>query len=304
MNKKISIIVPVYNVENYVEECIMSILKQTYKNIEIILVNDGSTDSSYDICSQYAKIDKRIKLYTKKNGGLSDARNYGVKHATGNYIFFLDSDDLIQEDALELMVNELQTEKSIVVCNFENFVDEYNYSSTKNVSKFTPVKYFEEILKLNTSTYACGVLMPRSFIKNDLFIKGRYFEDLSSMYKIFSQCDTIYKIDCGLYKYRTNPNSIVHTVNQKKVNDYQTSAYEMIDFINDKYKISKKILNTYKCEILRSCYIMTGEDKYLEEAKRLSKNVSFEGLSFKNKLKIYLLRSKMMTKVFVKIKNN
>lgn len=90
---KISIIVPIYNVEKYLERCILSIIKQTYQNIEIILVNDGSTDSSIEICKKYSKIDSRILLIDKENGGLSDARNVGLQVAKGDYVLFVDSDD-------------------------------------------------------------------------------------------------------------------------------------------------------------------------------------------------------------------
>ena len=98
MSDLISIIVPIYNVEKYLQECIESLLKQTYKNIEIILVDDGSPDNCPQICDEFLKKDKRIKVFHKVNGGLSDARNYGLERATGNYICFVDSDDFVTED--------------------------------------------------------------------------------------------------------------------------------------------------------------------------------------------------------------
>ena len=116
----ISIVVPIYNVEKYLEKCINSIIIQTYKNIEIILVNDGSTDSSGKICDIYLKKDKRIKVIHKKNGGLSDARNVGIENAKGKYIAFIDSDDFIDSDFIEILYNliiEYNADVSCCKCN-------------------------------------------------------------------------------------------------------------------------------------------------------------------------------------------
>ena len=103
----VSVIVPVYNVEKYLEKCVYSLLQQTYKNIEIILVNDGSTDESGKMCENLAQEDDRIKVFHKKNGGLSDARNYGVERATGEYIGFVDSDDYVHERMYEKLLSAI-----------------------------------------------------------------------------------------------------------------------------------------------------------------------------------------------------
>ena len=116
---KISIIVPIYNVEKYLRDCIESIINQTYTNIEIILVNDGSTDSSLEICKEYAEKNDKIKIVNKKNGGLSDARNYGLEHATGKYIMFVDSDDYLALNSCEVLYNAIKdTEFEFVTANF------------------------------------------------------------------------------------------------------------------------------------------------------------------------------------------
>ncbi|MCC9935333.1 glycosyltransferase family 2 protein, partial [Streptococcus agalactiae] len=113
---KVSIIIPVYNVQSFLNECIESVLAQTYSNLEIILVNDGSTDNSGDICDYYSEIDGRIFVFHKNNGGLSDARNYGISRATGDYIYLLDSDDyLYKEDAIERMVEFSEKYNSEIV---------------------------------------------------------------------------------------------------------------------------------------------------------------------------------------------
>ena len=118
MKELISIIVPIYKVEKYIAKCIESLIEQTYSTYEIILVNDGSTDNSLEICNSFKKRDKRIKVYTKENGGLSDARNYGLKKAVGSYICFIDSDDWVDNDFIEVLYNLLKKNKcDISICN-------------------------------------------------------------------------------------------------------------------------------------------------------------------------------------------
>ncbi len=116
MNELISIIVPIYNTENYIKKCIESLINQTYKNIEIILVDDGSTDSSYSICKEYREKDNRIKLYTKENGGVSSARNLGIKNATGKYLCFCDSDDYYLDEAISIMSNTMNETNADLCC--------------------------------------------------------------------------------------------------------------------------------------------------------------------------------------------
>ena len=119
-NELISIIVPVYNVEKYLEKCVNSIVNQTYKNLEIILVDDGATDSSGKLCDKLAKIDNRIKVYHKENGGLSDARNYGVERATGDYIGFVDSDDYIDSEMYGKLYEAIKKENvDVAECNLK-----------------------------------------------------------------------------------------------------------------------------------------------------------------------------------------
>ena len=304
MKYLISIIVPVYNNDKYLHNCINSIINQTYRNIEIILIDDGSTDTSLQVCNFYSNKDKRIKVIHKENGGLSEARNYGIKHAKGDYIFFIDSDDIIQNNTIEIMYSVLENKNDCIsICNFERFNSKYSYSTNKIIKKYTSLSYFEEILKINCFTYACGVLIPKSFLNTNFFIKGRYFEDMSSMYKIFSKSKYIYKFDGEFYKYRTNLNSIVHTMNNKKIEDYIKSTNEMLEFIDSHYNINIKLQNVFKCEVLRTCYILTKDDKYLNKAKKLVNNVSYKDLSLKNIIKIFFLNSKILTKILVKIKN-
>ena len=131
MEDLISVVVPIYNVEKYLKTCIETIIKQTYKNIEIILVNDGSTDNSLQICNEFKEKEKRIKVINKKNGGLSDARNIGLKKAKGKYICFIDSDDFINEKYIEELHSLIiKNNAQIAICSFEN-VNEFGESIYK-----------------------------------------------------------------------------------------------------------------------------------------------------------------------------
>lgn len=137
MNSKnlVSVIVPVYNAEHFIEKCIHSILNQSYKNIELILVNDGSTDNSVKICDSFAKIDNRIKLIHQANSGPSVARNNGIYNAKGKYIQFIDADDYIEENMIETLVNEMEKGLDIVICGYKRiFKEENKITSTKNIS--------------------------------------------------------------------------------------------------------------------------------------------------------------------------
>ena len=134
MEELVSIIVPVYNVEDYLTECIESAIKQTYHNLEIILVDDGSTDTSGKICDMYACKDDRIKVFHKQNGGLSDARNTGIEKATGEYIYFLDSDDMLPTGAIEKMLNAcVQEDADMAIAGVEKFVDDKLPQSSEKI---------------------------------------------------------------------------------------------------------------------------------------------------------------------------
>ena len=136
MQELISIVIPVYNVEKYLDECILSVINQTYKNLEILLINDGSSDSSYDICCKYSEQDNRIHVINKENGGLASARNVGIDKATGEYIYFLDSDDYIKETTIEKVVNYMKN-NNLDLCYFsaDVIIEDNNLTWNKEMYK-------------------------------------------------------------------------------------------------------------------------------------------------------------------------
>ena len=182
----ISIIVPVYNVEKYFDECVKSILNQSYKNIEIILVNDGSTDNSGNLCDNYATIDPRIKVIHKENGGLSDARNFGMKNANGEYFSFIDSDDYIDKYFIENLYNALISQGDdckISMCRFTRNINDF--SNDKSIAnKVDSNEVLKDILyqnddslysvaawnKLYHKTVFNSIIFPKGFINEDMFV--------------------------------------------------------------------------------------------------------------------------------------
>ena len=175
-NPLISIIIPVYNVEKYLSECIESVINQTYKNLEIILVNDGSTDSCPQICEEYAAKDNRIKVIHKKNGGLSDARNIGLKQATGALISFVDSDDLLSLDFCQRLLDALiESDADIVECDFVKFEEE-----TEEINEVEETD-FELFINSNDDEllfHAIGFL----FYSNNGLCISKFLEEYSDYY--------------------------------------------------------------------------------------------------------------------------
>ena len=189
---KISVIVPVYNVERFLRECIESIISQTYKDLEIILVNDGSTDKSPLICEEYKKIDARVIVLHKENGGLSDARNKGIDISTGEYIGFVDSDDFIENDMYELLLNNIKkVEADIATCGVisEKVKDKNFYKEEIIVNAHDGLK--EMLMERSMNTSACDKLYKRSLFDEIRYPKDKLYEDLYTTYKLLHKANKI-----------------------------------------------------------------------------------------------------------------
>ncbi len=216
MEEKISIIVPVYNVEKYIRKCVDSICGQTYGNLEIILVDDGSTDSSGMICDQYEKKDTRIVVVHKQNGGLSDARNAGMEVATGSYIGFVDSDDWIEPNMYERLLALCESEQLDVAAAC--FVEEYESGvGQREFSDETLILNGLEMLKINVFGHTKYLvtnsvwdrLYKREILKGLLFPVGQCYEDMCFSVKVFLRANRCGLIHSGLYHYRIRENSIM-----------------------------------------------------------------------------------------------
>lgn len=236
----ISIIVPFYNVERYLKQCLESILNQTYHNLEIVLVNDGSTDRSQNICDQYMKRDNRVKVFYKTNGGLSDARNFGIEHSKGEYFLFVDSDDRVDPDYVEFLWLLLENGKyKMSMCSlYVKYTDNNRIISRGNGKKeILSGKRCIEKMCYHDEVDACAVakLMHRDLFRDIRFPEGKLFEDIGAVYLLF---DKSKKVACGFepkYYYCVRPDSIVtSTFNMGKL-DMLVMTDQMAAFVDAKY---------------------------------------------------------------------
>ena len=221
---KVSVIVPVYNVEEYLERCLDSLVNQTLKETEIIVVNDGTKDNSQEIIDKYKEKYSNIKSYIKENGGLSDARNYGIKKASGDYLAFIDSDDYIDKFMLEKMWNKANKEKlDIVVCNSINIYDDNHMIEIKSNNN-----YSEDTIKnyLISPPMACTRICKRTLFEKIEFKKNIYYEDLELTPKLVKQTKKIDFLDEGLYYYYQRTGSIMK---QKEFSEKLLDIFKVLD---------------------------------------------------------------------------
>ena len=211
----ISVIVPIYNVEKYLRKCIDSISNQTYRNLEIILVDDGSPDNCGKICDEYAKEDKRIRVIHKKNGGLSDARNAGIDIATGKYITFIDSDDYIENDYVNYLYDLIKKYNcDISICAYKLKVEDKinDFGKKYCEEKMTTEKCLERMLCERGFTVSAWAKMYKSDLFNDVrFPIGKICEDNGTTYKLIKKCKNIIYGNIGKYIYIVRDDSIMNS---------------------------------------------------------------------------------------------
>lgn len=247
---KISIIVPVYNIENYLKNCIDSILNQTFKDFELILVNDGSTDGSLDICEDYKSIDNRIKIVNKKNGGISSARNAGLDVSIGEYIGFIDSDDYIHPQMYEILYNEIIKNKSdISMCDFERVYEfdknllESNFVSSYEIEILNNEEALYELAEKNGVTYvvAWNKLYKRELFKNVKFKEGIIHEDEYIIHRLLYQVNKLVYVKEKLYFYLQRKGSIMDKKLSIDSSDYLLACSDRIRFFDEKNLENLKI---------------------------------------------------------------
>lgn len=238
-NPLVTVIVPVYKVEPYLRRCLDSIVNQTYKNLEIILIDDGSPDNCGVICDEYAEIDKRIKVIHKKNGGLSSARNVGLDVFKGEYVSFVDSDDVVSLDMIEYLYDLLSDNNAeISVCLHEIVRDNHRWISFKNVNNqtVTPKECIKKLLYNDgVDTSAWAKLYKASLFNNVRYPQGKLFEDIATTYKLFFNANRIALGNEAKYSYILRNSSIVgSSFNEKKLD-----LLEMTD------EMGRNVLNVY-----------------------------------------------------------
>lgn len=239
-NELISIIIPVYNIEKYIRRCIQSIINQTYRNLEIIIVDDGSTDNSGTVCDELAKADARIIVFHKMNGGLSDARNYGIEKAHGDYIGFVDGDDFIHPQMYELLLyTTLCEESDIVACESvrENEHDfcESHFDAEELKKRVIVIKPEKAVI----SPWKIGVNVWNKLYKAALFNEIRYpvgklCEDEFVYHQLICATKQITFLDIPLYFYENREGSIMDGINEKRIKDGNEALLDRVSFIAEK----------------------------------------------------------------------
>lgn len=250
----VSIIVPIYNIHDYIGRCIESIEKQTYKNIEILLINDGSKDKSRDICEEYARNDKRIRIVDKKNGGLSDARNWGIDVAKGEYIVFVDGDDYIRENYIEILLKSIEsTNAEVCLCSFDIVGDDGNILKTEILSELNGIVHGHDILAAVLTNYgykyvvAWNKIYSRHVFDKVRFDKGKIYEDEYINFRLFWDCNKVGIIKTPLYCYVQRFGSITQSsMSIDKIKMKNEMHRRRIQFYKDK---QDKNLLTKSCQL-------------------------------------------------------
>lgn len=249
-NIMVSIIVPVYNVEKYLDRCVRSLVNQTYKNIEILLVDDGSTDSSGDMCEDYAKCFNNVIVLHKQNGGLSSARNFAIPYVSGEYVTFVDSDDYVElyyvEYMLDPIINDMSNDAiDMVICNNTNetqdgiiigkkisSIDRHQISREYMTAQAT-LEAMCYIRKFGTSVG--GKLIAATIAKDFHFLVGRIYEDLATVFRIIDASRQIVFLNVPMYHYVNRRGSIRHSAWTPATSDVMTAAQELLNYIDQNY---------------------------------------------------------------------
>lgn len=283
----VSVIIPVYNVERFLSQCIDSIINQSYRNLEVILIDDGSTDSSGTICDYYETRDKRIRCFHKKNGGLSDARNYGIRKSTGTFLAFVDSDDFVNCSYIEKMM-QIMREKlcDIVQCSYERVYADGKRVCCPQYSLMTDgesVQYrlYDKKYVPEPFDIAWNKLYKRQLFYDIAYPVGRLHEDMATTYKIFYGANKIAVIPDVLYYYRIREGSITQVENPKHLSDWRLAEKERWDFYrNHKLQKLEQLARKAYYYITLSCLncndISREQKKKMKiESKKLAKDIIF-----------------------------
>ena len=252
----ISLIIPVYKVEKYLEKCIQSVINQTYENLQIILVDDGSPDNCGKICDEYAKKDHRIEVIHKSNGGLSDARNKGLEIAKGEYIGFVDSDDYIEADMYEVLYNLLkQYNADVSICNF--YTVSQGKIAIKNaengIKEYNRIEILKEVLlDNNIQSYAWNKLYKKELFDEIKYPIGKKYEDIGTTFYLLEKCNKVVVTGKSEYYYINRQDSIVNNVTESTITDYIELIMQRYDYIEKNIKELSSYNKDYLKRILKT----------------------------------------------------
>lgn len=300
----ISIIVPVYNVEKYLDCCIKSLISQTYSNLEIILVDDGSKDLSGAICDRWAEKDERIKVIHKENGGLSSARNCGIENASGEYYAFLDSDDFVNEKFIEILYDLCQKwDCKLALCDYlevaetENDVPELENGTSYCISRED--MYNNLFTNQNVKTViACNKLYGKDIFNGLRYPVGRINEDEAIIHKVIEKVNKVAVSNLPLYYYRQTTNSISRGKYNLKMLDELQAKQERLDFfayneMNSLFQMqlyawcSRAIYHFKQLETLKSGDVTSYQKELLNQYISKYRNLDRSLISFKKNVRLY-----------------
>lgn len=291
ISSKVSIIVPVYNVENYLAKCLDSLVSQSLQNIEILVINDGSKDHSEQIIQQYAqKFPDKIRAFSKENGGLSDARNFGLDRVTGDYIGFVDSDDYVTKNMFEEMLylaNKHQAK--MVICNIQK-VDQ----NGKITQKLTQIPNMPERIDLKNnfsvfadiSYFACNKLFKKELFKQKRFKKEVHFEDIQLIPQLLLECETLAQTQNFHYQYLERTDSITKTHTEK--------GLDILKAVEDVEQIFKNSVYADRKKELKDFQIFEGVYSFLAYLAFVKNKELFYGMAYK--LEVFMTDRKIKLK--------
>ncbi|APF23258.1 glycosyltransferase family 2 protein [Clostridium butyricum] len=308
----VSVIVPVYNVDKYIGECFESLSNQTYSNLQIIVVDDGSNDNSLNIIESYTNKFNEIIVLSQKNKGVSEARNLALKYAKGEYVLFVDPDDYLDNTMIEKLLKKgLEFKSDIIMCGFCLYYDTYSSKNKVNLYKleekniYTAEKIIDEILNQRIQCHLWNKMFKKELLIkiNFKFESGRYIQDMFPVFKAISLSKSISYVNESLYYYRQVPTSTIHKNNLKLAEDYYYAVDSVIKYINvdKKLMVKAESLGTFKniSMLILILQLMNANEYTNFKNFKISKynnlltgnNCVFnKNLSIKNRIKIVLIK--------------
>ena len=249
----ITIIVPVFNVERLLQNCVDSILNQTYTNLEILLIDDGSQDRCSEICDEYAKKDSRIRVFHTENRGLSAARNLGLQEAKGDYIGFVDSDDWIEPEMYDVLLVKMRaTGANICVCGYWSEGESFTKQSRYTNALYRWEDTLTALIHGKIGNYTWNKLYRKDVFEGVSFPVGRYYEDVDTLCKVLSNSGTVAVLDTPKYHYRQRTDSITNSHNGNNLFDYANAYLARLKYLEERHPL---IFAENKEEILKSVAI-------------------------------------------------
>lgn len=311
----ISVIVPVYKVEPYLDRCVQSIVDQTFRNLEIILVDDGSPDNCGAMCDAWAEKDSRIKVIHKENGGLSDARNAGMAVATGQYIAFVDSDDWIAPDYISAMLYAILSHHAqLAACDVLFVEDDASLSpkitASPSVRICTPEQALENLIHgCGFRAVAWNKLYHRSLLQDVSFPVGRHHEDEFITYKLLARAEKLIYIEAPLYFYLQRPGSIMRTLSIKRLDalDAYLERHELFRQHFPRLYTQDKVSFCISCAAFYTTALsqqFSDRQQFKEKIIRLRRQISFsfsELLTLRPKQLVYVLGTGCSIDLFCRI---